>query len=151
MQFDLNNFTTIKPNPVAGRKKVTVPLVSITKTGFSFNSYICNNFNVIKRFVQVKVDVSRGKLAFIFSDERQLGSYKMNIPKKGEMFSGTASTAAHSVIVFLNRETDLINTEVYRYRFKAEIGEAQSVIMVDLKDPYQKSKKSKQRGAHHDD
>ena len=150
MQFDLNNFTTLKPQPVAGRQKPTVPLVSLTRTGITFNSYIMNNSNVIKQFVQVRLDPGTGKMAFVFSDERVMNSYKVSIPEKRKMFAGTVTIGARSVIKYLNEETDLINTDIFRYRFKAEISEGQSAVMIDLRNPYRKTRKSTQGGARHE-
>lgn len=143
MQFDLNNFTTLKPKPACRRSRVTAPVVSITNSGFSFNSYIVNKLDVVKQFVQIKLDTAEGKMAFVFFDERTLGSYKVSIPRKGQLYNGVASTTAHSVISYINEETDLLNTDVYKYRFKADVSESQSALMIDLLDPYQKSKKSK--------
>lgn len=145
MQFDLNNFTTLKPKPAVGRQKSTVPLVSFSKSGISFNSYIMRNSNIVKKYVQCRVDAASGKMAFIFSEDKMPDSYKVNIPKKGTMFGETASVPAQSVLKWLNEETDLLNTSVFHYRFKPEISESQNACMVDLKDPYSKTKKTEQK------
>lgn len=142
MQFNLNNFTTLKPKPAVGHQKATVPLVSFSKTGISFNSYIMRNTNVVKKYVQCKIDAASGKIAFIFSEDKMPDSYKVNIPNKGTMFAGTANFAASSVLKWLNEETDLLNTNIFRYRFKPEISESQSACMVSLRDPYSKTKRT---------
>ena len=69
-------------------------------------------------------------------------SYKVNIPNKGTMFAGTANFAASSVLKWLSEETDLLNTNIFRYRFKPEISESQSACMVSLRDPYSKTKRT---------
>lgn len=66
MQFNLSNFTTLKPKPAVGRQKSTVPLISFSKTGISFNSYIMRNTSIVKKYVQCKIDAASGKMAFIF-------------------------------------------------------------------------------------
>ncbi|WP_301875971.1 hypothetical protein [Limosilactobacillus oris] len=142
MQFNLSNFTTLKPKPAVGRQKSTVPLISFSKTGISFNSYIMRNTSIVKKYVQCKIDAASGKMAFIFSEDKMPDSYKVNIPKKGTMFSGTATVPAQSVLKWLNEETDLINTNIFHYRFKPEISESQSACMVELKDPYSKTKRT---------
>lgn len=143
MQLNLNNFTTIKPKSSFGRQRSTVPLVGVTKNGFSFNSFLMWEENIVKDYVQIKLDVASGQLAFIFSNEKALNSYKVSIPKKGEMFSGLATLTAHTVLNYLNEETDLVNTTIYKYKFKPEIDEAQNAMVISLKDPYQKSKYKK--------
>lgn len=142
MEFNLNNFTTIKKQAL-GPRKATEPFVSLGRTGFTFNSYIVNRTSIIKKFVQIKVDAASGKIAFVFSPFQLENSFKVSVPKKDEAFKGSASTTSKAVTNYLNDETDFVNTSIYRYRFKAEISEEQGIVMIDLRDPYTKKKINK--------
>lgn len=141
MKFDLSNFKTLEKSHGFGIPKSTTPIVSISKNGFSFNSYLVKQTDVIKNFVQIKLDPVMGKIAFVFSDEEMDNSYSTGIRKKDEQFSGMAHVSASKVIRYLNNETDFINADHFRYKFKPQISEEQHILLVDLTEkPYERKK-----------
>lgn len=143
MEFNLNNFTTLKKQHAGNGIKATKPLVSMNKSGFTFNSYISKNTDILKDFCEIKVDVASGKLAFVFLPAATDESYKVNIRRSNVAYSGTAVIASKTIIRWFNSETDFVNTDIYRYRFEAEISEDQGIIMINLRDPYIKTKLAK--------
>lgn len=143
MEFNLNNFTTLKKQHAGNGIKATKPLVSMNKSGFTFNSYISKNTDILKDFCEIKVDVASGKLAFVFLPAATDESYKVNIRRSNVAYSGTAVIASKPIIRWFNSETDFVNTDIYRYRFEAEISEDQGIIMINLRDPYIKTKLAK--------
>ena len=143
MKFNLNNFTTLKKQCAGNGIKPTKPLVSMSKNGFTFNTYITKNTDVLKNFCEIKVDTVSGKVAFVFLPAATDESYKVNIRRSKVAYSGIAVVSSKQIIRWFNSETDFVNTNIYRYRFEAEISEDQGIIMIDLRDPYIKTKSAK--------
>ena len=135
MKFDLNDFQIVEKQSFGGKRAATQPFVGIDKHGITFNVYIGKHYAFAhQKYAQVFIDSAAQKLAVVFFDKFDPNSFKvMRSNKSDGTHISTSALCKH-----LTENTDLINTNVFRYKFVPEIDNEQQIIMIDLKNPFSK-------------
>lgn len=132
-ELKFGRFEAIKPAGFGGARRDERPLVNITSRNITLNSAGTEVLTKHGRFVEFMLH--QNFLVFRVLQKKSTSSYSLNISKS----SGSATTSAGAVLKHIQEETDLMNLNVYKYKFKLQNDE-ENIYFIDLSDPVIKTK-----------
>lgn len=132
-QLSVTDFKPIKPGGFGGGRKETKPVISISRNSISANSSATKILVRNGKFVEFMVH--GGYLVMRVLSKKSDYSYSLNVDKN----ESSASTSAGAVLKLLQEQTDLVNLNLYRYRFLLKNDE-ENIFFLNLSDPYEKKK-----------
>lgn len=132
-QLKMGAFKPIQPGGFGSSRRDSKPIVGVSHNGITFNSVSTQDVTSYGKYVEFMI---HGEfLVMRFLNKKSDASYSLNVGKN----ESSGNTGAGAVIKALQENTDLVNLNIYRYRFELANDE-ENIFFIDMSKPYSKSR-----------